>query len=80
MDSIPIKIQTLHAKLTGYAPSSLTLEALKPRETKTGIVLELKPGTSASGQVVDNDDRPLAEASVTLSGPPVTVWSAGHRD
>lgn len=62
----PEQVLTLNTRLAGFAPGSLRLEGLRPRETKSGVVVELKPGTSATGQVVDGEERPLAEATVSV--------------
>ncbi len=66
----PAAAYTLSAELKGYAPAEVEVNGLRPRQTKGGIALVMKPGARAVGRVVDAEQRPIAGVEIRASETP----------
>ena len=66
----PARGYTLSAELKGYAPAEVEVNGLRPRQTRGGIALVMKPGARAAGRVVDAEGRPLPGVEIRAGETP----------
>ncbi len=66
----PARGYTLGAELTGWAPAELEVNGLRPRQTRGGLALVMKPGARATGRVTDADGQPLAGVEIRAGATP----------
>jgi len=64
--NVPTGKQTIHVQYRGMAPAWRVLDLPENAELLTGVDFQLETGHFASGQVVDEEGDPLAEAVVSL--------------
>jgi protocatechuate 3,4-dioxygenase beta subunit len=62
----PGQPHTLKAVHPSYTQGSLDLAGLDPRASRTGLRIVLKKGQSASGVVLDSQEKPVAGARLSL--------------
>jgi uncharacterized GH25 family protein len=72
----PDKGYDIKVRAEGYAPAKLTVTGLEPYETRAGLAVTLTRGQAIRGIVVDEEGRPIREASVAAT--PATEMRGPH--